>query len=133
MSTSREEIFSKVQEIVVNSLSVEEEEVTESAALSRDLGAESIDYLDIAFNLEQTFNVKVPQEEFVPREMFSNPDYVEDGKLNAKGLAALKESMPHADLTTFEADPRVDKFQDVFTVGLIVNFVEHKLAARASS
>ncbi|MEP0847756.1 MAG: acyl carrier protein [Phycisphaerae bacterium] len=125
----REEIFEKVRHTLVEALSVEEDEVTENATLTGDLGAESIDFLDIVFRLEKAFGIKIPQEELIPRDILSNPDYVADRKLNAKGLAALKQHMPHADLNAFESDPDIDKISDVFTVGTIVNFVQGKLAA----
>ena len=124
---SRAEIFEKVRETLVEALSVEEDEVTEEATLTGDLGAESIDFLDIVFRLEKAFSIKIPQEELMPRDIFSNADYVENRKLNAAGVAALKEMMPHADLTEFEKDPEIDKVSDVFTVGTIINFVQAKL------
>jgi acyl carrier protein len=127
---SRDEIFKKVQQTLVDALSVEEDEVEETATLTGDLGAESIDFLDIVFRLEKAFSIKIPQEELIPREVLSNPDYVQNKKLNAKGMAVLKQSMPHADLTEFEKDPDIDKISDVFTVGTIVNFVQAKLAAQ---
>ncbi len=125
----REEIFEKVRQTLVDALSVEEDEVTEEATLTGDLGAESIDFLDIVFRLEKAFDIKIPQEELIPRDILSNPDYVTDRKLNEAGVAALKAAMPHADLAEFEKDPDIDKISDVFTVGTIVNFVEAKLAA----
>ena len=125
----KEEIFEKVRQTLVDALSVEEDEVTEEATLTADLGAESIDFLDIVFRLEKSFNIKIPQEELMPRDILSNPDYVNDRKLNEAGVTALKESMPHADLTEFEKDPDIDKISDVFTVRTIVRFVEAKLAA----
>lgn len=127
---SRDEIFEKVQQTLIDALSVEDDEVTDEATLTGDLGAESIDFLDIVFRLEKTFNIKIPQDELIPREILSNPDYVEDRKMNAAGIAALKASMPHADLAEFEQDPDIDKISDVFTVGTIVRFVETKLAAQ---
>jgi acyl carrier protein len=125
----KEEILEKVRQTLVDALSVEDDEVTEEATLTGDLGAESIDFLDIVFRLEKSFGIKIPQEELIPRDVLSNPDYVNDRKLNEAGIAALKESMPHADLTEFEKDPDIDKISDVFTVGTIVRFVEAKLAA----
>jgi acyl carrier protein len=127
---SRDEILEKVRETLVDALSVDEDEVREDVTLTGDLGAESIDYLDIVFRLEKAFNIKIPQEELLPREILSNADYVENRKLNPAGLQALKASMPHADLTEFEQDPDIDKISDVFTVGSIVNFIEAKLAAQ---
>jgi acyl carrier protein len=124
----REEVFAKVRQALVDALSVEEDEVTEEATLTGDLQAESIDILDIVFRLEKAFGIKISQEELTPRDVLSNPEYVNNRKLNAAGLAALKERVRHADWSKFEQDPDIDKILDVFTVGTIVNFVEHKLA-----
>jgi acyl carrier protein len=124
----RDEVFAKVRQALVDALSVEEDEVTESATLTGDLQAESIDILDIVFRLEKAFGIKISQEELTPRDVLSNPEYVNNRKLNAAGLAALKERVRHADWSKFEQDPDIDKILDVFTVGTIVNFVEHKLA-----
>jgi acyl carrier protein len=128
-NVSRKEIFEKVRQTLVDALSVEDDEVTEEATLTGDLGAESIDFLDIVFRLEKAFGIKIPQEELIPRDILSNAAYVENRKLNAAGVAALKKAMPHADLAEFEKDPEIDKISDVFTVGTIINFVQAKLAA----
>lgn len=128
---SREEIFSKVRQTLVDALSVDEADVTESATLTGDLGAESIDFLDIVFRLEKCFSIKIPQEELMPREILSNPDFVVNRRVNEAGLAALRKTMPHADLTEFAQDPDIEKLQEVFTVGSIVNFVQSKIAAAA--
>jgi len=125
----REEIFEKVRQALVDALSVEEDEVTEKATLFNDLGAESIDFLDIIFRLEKAFNVKIAQEELTQMDIVNNPAYQENRKLNAAGLAALKERIKDGDWATFEQDPSIDKIQNVFTVGTIVNFIAQKLAA----
>ncbi|HOK67154.1 MAG TPA: acyl carrier protein [Anaerohalosphaeraceae bacterium] len=128
MAISREEIFKKVQDVLVDALGLDEEDVTEEATLMGDLGAESIDFLDIVFRLEKTFNIKVPREELFPAEsVLNNPEFVSGGKLTAKGLAELKARMPHTDLTDFAKDPDVNKIADLFTVGAIVNFLDAKL------
>ncbi len=124
----REQIFEKVQQALVEALSVEEDEVTEEATLTGDLQAESIDILDIVFRLEKSFSIKISQEELTPRDVLSNADYVTDRRLNDVGLKALRERIPHADWSKFEQDPDIDKILDVFTVGTIVSFVESKLA-----
>lgn len=127
---AREEIFEKVKQTLIDALSVEDDEVSEAATLTGDLGAESIDFLDIVFRLEKSFDIKIPQEELISRDVLSNPEYVNDRKLNAAGVKALKKAMPHADLSEFEKDPDIDKISDVFTVGTIINFVEAKLAEK---
>jgi acyl carrier protein len=127
---SRDEIFAKVRQALVDALSVDPEDVTESATLTGDLQAESIDILDIVFRLEKAFSIKISQEELTPRDVLSNPDYVSNRKLNAAGLAALRQRVEHADFSKFERDPDIDKILDVFTVATIVNFVESKLKAQ---
>lgn len=128
MAMSREDIFEKVQEVLVDALGLDEDEVTESATLMGDLGAESIDFLDIVFRLEKAFNIKVPREELFPAEaVLNNPEFVSGGKLTDKGLAEIKARMPHTDLSKFEQDPDVNRIADLFTVSAIVNFVETKV------
>ncbi|MCB9851369.1 MAG: acyl carrier protein [Phycisphaerales bacterium] len=129
MALSREDIFSRVKEVMVEALGVDDDEVTESATLSGDLGAESIDYLDIVFRLERDFSIKIPRGELFPDEVLNNPEYVDNGKLTDVGLKKLQEAMPHADLSGFASDPDVARMPEFFTVGTIVNYVERKLAA----
>jgi len=126
---TKDEIFGKVRQTLVDALSVDEDEVREDATLMGDLGAESIDLLDIVFRLEKTFGIKIPQEELMQSEILGNPDYVVDGRLNAAGITALKRNMPHADLSDFEKDPDIERISQVFTVDTIVRFVESKLHA----
>jgi len=127
MAVSEEEAFEKVREVLVDALGVDDEEVTPEAKISADLGAESIDYLDITFRLEKAFDIKIPRGELVPEQLLNNPEYVQDGRLTAEGLARLKERMTHADLTEFEKDPEVAKIMDLFTVQTIVNYVMSKV------
>ena len=127
--TSKSEIFSKVQEALVDALGVDEDEVTPTATLQGDLGAESIDFLDIVFRLEKAFGIKIERGELFPEDILTNTEYVEDGKVNAAGMAKLKERMPFADLSQFAADPSVQNLGKQLTVQDMCNFVEHKLAA----
>ena len=128
MAMSRDEIFTQVQEVLVDALGVDDDEVTTEATLMGDLGAESIDFLDIVFRLEKAFGIKIPREELFPAEsLMNNSEYVHNGKLTEKGLAELRDKMPHTDLTSFESDPDINKLGDLFTVNAIINYVEGKL------
>ncbi len=129
MAMSREEVFNRVKDVLVEALGVDDDEVTESSTLSGDLGAESIDFLDIVFRLERDFSIKIPRGELFPDDLLNNPEYVENGKMTPLGLEKLKEAMPHADLSGFEENPDVSRMPDYFTVATIVNYVESKLAA----
>ncbi len=124
---TRDAIFEKVREVLVDALAVDEDEVTAKASLVDDLGAESIDFLDIVFKLEQTFGFKIAQGELFPENVMKDPKYVKDGKVTTEGLARLKERLPHVDFASFEASPEIAKVATVFTVDTLVNFVENKL------
>lgn len=123
----RNEIFEKVRDVLVDALAVDEDEVTTEATLTTDLGAESIDFLDIVFKLEQEFGFKIQQGELFPENVAQDPEYVQDGKLTDKGLETLKQRMPHVDFAKIEADRSIAKVSEVFTVDTLVNFCEAKL------
>jgi len=129
MPMNRGEIFENVRETLVDALAVEPDEVTENATLTGDLGAESIDFLDIVFRLEKSFNIKIPRGELFPDDLLNNPDYVSNGKFTTIGLQQIKKAMPHADFSKFESDPDVNKMPDLFTVKTLVNYIESKLKA----
>jgi acyl carrier protein len=128
MTMTHEEIFSKVRTTLIDALNVDESEVTPTARLQGDLNAESIDFLDIVFRLERQFNLKIPREDLFPESIFAgDPRFVSDGKVNAEGLVELQTRMPYADLSKFKLDPRLDKINDLFTVDLIVRYLESKV------
>ncbi len=129
MPMTEEEAFEKVREILVDSLGVDDDEVTPEAKLSADLGAESIDFLEIVFKLEKSFDIKIPRGELLPDNVLNNPEYVQDGKLTDVGLAELKQRMAHVDFAEFEQDPDINKMMDLFTTQTIVNFALSKVNA----
>lgn len=129
---NRDEIFKDVQEVLVDALGVDDDEVTTESTLTGDLGAESIDFLDIVFRLEKAFGIKIPREELFPAEsLMNNSEFISKGKFTEKGLAELRDKIPHTDLSTFKNNPDVNKLGDLFTVGAIVNYVETKLNSAA--
>jgi acyl carrier protein len=132
MAMSRDEIQKKVQEILVDALGVDEEEVKPEAVLRDDLGAESIDYLDIQFRLEKAFGIKIEKGEMFNPELANDPTFVQDGKVTPKGIAELKTRMPFADVAKLEADPQLDNMAQLFTVDMITEFVVQKLAKTAA-
>ena len=127
MALSRDDIMEKVREAMVDALGVDEDEVTPEARIGGDLGAESIDFLDIVFRLEKAFNIKIPRGDLFPDNILTSDEYVQDGKLTAKGIEELKARMPYADLQEFEKNPTVQDIVDLFTVDMIVGYVEAKL------
>jgi acyl carrier protein len=126
MATS-DEVFEKVREALVDALGVDDDEVTADATLVGDLGAESIDFLDIVFRLEKTFDIEIPRAELFPEDILTNAEYVEDGRVTNTGVDELKKRMPFADLTKFEANPLVQEFGNLLTVNDMCRYVTSKL------
>ncbi len=133
MPMSRDEIYSKVQAVLVDALGVDEEEVTPNAVIRDDLGAESIDFLDIMFRLEKAFGIKIPRGEMIPENLAQDPNIVKDGVVTPAGISMLKSKMPHSDFSEFERDPKLDNMSKLFTVNAIVNYVQQKLEQPAAA
>ena len=130
---TQDEIFTKVSATLVEALNVDEEDVKLTSTLQGDLGAESIDFLDIVFRLEREFGIKIPRNELFPESIFQGDhDFVANGKVTTKGLAELRERMPFADLNQFEKNPDLSKLSDLFTVDLITRYIHGKLKAKAA-
>ena len=127
---NKDEVFEKVREALVDALGVDDEEVTPDATMVGDLGAESIDFLDIVFKLEKAFDIQIPRDELFPDDILTNAEYVQDGKVTADGLAKLKERMPFADLTKFEENPLVQNFGNLLTVQDLCNYVGTKVGVQ---
>jgi acyl carrier protein len=127
MTLSSDEIFEKVQAALVDALGVDDDEVTADATLVGDLGAESIDFLDIVFKLEKSFGITIPREELSPEDILTNSQYVKDGLVTADGIGELKKRMAWADLSKFEQNPRVQDFGNLLTVGDMCNYVATKI------
>src|SRR5438067_12508385 len=125
---TQDEIYTKVSATLVEALNVDEEDIRPTSTLQGDLGAESIDFLDIVFRLEREFGIKIPRGELFPESIFQgDPDFVQDGRVTDKGLNELKTRMPFADLAKFEADPQVTNISDLFTVEMITRYIQGKL------
>jgi acyl carrier protein len=125
---TQDEIYQKVSETLVEALNVDEDQITPAATLQGDLGAESIDFLDIVFRLEREFGIKIPRGELFPESIFQgDPEFVQDGKITDKGMKELEQRMPFADLAKFKQNPDFEGLRDLFTVDLISRYIQSKL------
>jgi acyl carrier protein len=129
MPPTKEEIFNKIRAALVDALGVDDDEVTPQATLVGDLGAESIDFLDIVFRLEKTFGIEIPRSELFPEDILTSAEYVQNGRVTPAGVEELKRRMPFADLSRFEANPAVQDFGNLLTVSDLCRYVESKVAA----
>ena len=130
MPATKDEVYKKVQTALVDALGVDEEEVTPQATMVGDLGAESIDFLDIVFKLEKAFGIEIPRKELSPEDILTNADFVSDGKVTPAGISELKRRMPFVDFAKFEASPQVREFSNLLTVGDLCRYVESKVGAK---
>jgi acyl carrier protein len=132
--SATEQINARVARVLVEVLNADEDDVTPGATLQGDLGAESIDFMDIMFRLEREFNIRIEGNELFPESIFRNePGFVQDGRLTDQGLAELRTRLPHADLSGLEHDRRLSNVPDLFTVGLVTRYVAWKLAHDAEA
>lgn len=117
------EVYRKIKECLIEALGVDEGEIKPEARIMDDLGAESIDFLDIVFRLEKAFGIKIPRGGLFPENILSNEAFVKDGRVTPQGLEELRKRMPYADLASFEKAPLVSNFSSLFTVDLIHRYV----------
>lgn len=125
------EIYEGVKEAIVEALGVEEDEVEASSSLFDDLGAESLDLLDIVFRIEKTFGIKIPrggiQQDVLSAEGLKEEEVVVDGALTALGAEKLREKMPEADPEKLKEGFRLDDLPTLFTVQTFVNIAKMEI------
>ncbi len=119
-----EAIYRRVVEEFCEALGLDEDEIEPDSKVIDDLGAESLDFLDIAFRLERAFGIKIPRGE-VQRAAEQNADeaFEVEGKLTTSGAAALRKAMPEVDPSEIDAGFPVRNIPGLFTVRTFLNLV----------
>ncbi len=129
-----EVVFARVQSCIAEALGLDADEVSYSARLIGDLGAESLDFLDIAFKLERAFDVRIPRGgiEATSKEGLSEGEsYEVNGVLTAAALRRLEVHMPEVPPAEFRAGLKVSEVPALMRVGTFYNVVTNLQAARA--
>jgi acyl carrier protein len=127
MADAANEIFDKVKDCIAKALQINASDVQTDSKLIADLGAESIDFLDIVFRLEKAFAIKIPRDDLFPEKVLTDPRYVKDGRITTEGLAILKQKLSSVSFESFEKDPVVSKLSDLFTVRMILEYITRRL------
>jgi len=125
-------VWAKVQDAFAAALGLEEDEVQLDAKLIEDLGAESLDFLDIVYRLERAFDIKIPRGGIEGTAQEEAGEYEVDGILTDSGLAALKQLMPEVPADEFVEGMRVTEVPEVFRVATFYNLVCHLMEQKAS-
>ena len=128
---TKEEVFDKVKDSLIEALGLDDDEVTPEATMVGDLGAESIDFLDIVFRLEKAFGIEIPRKELFPEDILTNAEFVEGGKVTETGLNEIRARMPFIDLSKFEENPVVQDFGNLLTVSDLCRYISGKVGAAA--
>lgn len=123
----KDEIIKNVNSIISQALKVEEKKITLQSSLIKDLGAESIDFLDIVFRLEKTFKIKIPKGELFPEKILTDARFVKNGLVTQTGIEELKQKMSNVNWGEFAKNPQVSNLGNLFTVGTIVDYLSGKL------
>lgn len=128
----RHEIEGVVHQAVAEALALDDDEVTTDATLMDELGAESIDLLDILFRLEKGVGVKIQAADLstyvqggIPDEEFGDENEI----ITEKGLNHLKSVMPQIDADALAGSLRADQVMDLFTVDNLVDMVVERQQA----
>ncbi|MDR1484699.1 MAG: acyl carrier protein [Planctomycetaceae bacterium] len=125
----KEEIYDYVKKALIEALAVDEDEINPESTLVGDLGAESIDILDIVFQLEKMLGIKIERGELVPDDVANDKEgkYVQDNKLTELGLSEIKKRMPFANVKELEKNPMVANIITILTVRDLCYIVESKV------
>ncbi len=120
-----ESIFPKVREIIADVLVIDEDDINLTSRLIADLGAESIDFLDLVFQLEKEFNVKLPrgQLEKNARGDLAEDEFEKAGVLSEKGMVALRNYLTEVPAEYFKPGMKVNEIPMLFTVNTFCKFI----------
>ena len=121
------EIIQNVKSVISQALKVDESKIGLGSSLIRDLGAESIDFLDIVFRLEKTFKIKIPKGELFPEKILTDARFVKAGLVTEAGIQELKTRLPNLDWNDFAKNPAISNLGNLFTVGMVVDYLAEKL------
>jgi acyl carrier protein len=121
------EIAEKVRNIVAEALALAPAAVKNESLLMTDLGAESLDYLDIVFKIERTFGIQITRGEMqkVARGDMTDEEFAPGGVISDKGLERLRELMPEAK-DSIVPGLRPVQILALFSVQTFINMVEAK-------
>jgi len=130
---SAEAVYPKVKEIIADVLVIDEEDVTPNSRLIAELGAESIDFLDLVFQLEREFKIKIPrgQLEKNARGELAEDEFEKGGVITEKGMVALKAYLSEVPEESFSATMKVNEIPMLFTVETFCKLVSKAMSEQS--
>ena len=111
----------------MEALELDEDELDWNSTILDDLGAESLDLLDIVFRLEREFDIQIPRGQLV-----AEADAEENGRLTESGAARLREVMPEVPADEIQAGFKTSEVPTLFRVATFYNLVSSLIAEKAA-
>jgi acyl carrier protein len=127
------EILDRLKPLLVEVLGVAPEKIRPDSVLITDLGAESIDLLDLSFRIEETFQVTIESNEIEREATKRLPGgvYEADGRLTEQALAEIRKSLPELDHGKLVPGLRKADLPSLLTVEFFVKLIARKLAEKS--
>lgn len=128
-----ETVYPRVASIICDVLAIDEDKIAINKRLLSDLGAESIDLLDLIFQLEREFKIKIPlrQIEKESRGTLSDAEFEQQGVITPAGLASLKNHLAEVPEEFFKSNLKVSEIPTLFTVGTFCKIVVNAVASQS--
>lgn len=123
MAEPSPEVVDRVKQILATALDRPAEEISLGSSLIDDLGAESIDFLDIQFRLEDEFSVEIEDEIWKGSLDMSDPRWMIEDRVTSEGLNRLRSLQPEYSWDRLEKEVRGADLPRLITVQTIVNFI----------
>ena len=122
-------VLDRVRAVIADALYLDADEVKRESSLMKDLGAESIDFLDIMFRLEKEFSIKLPKGDIErkARGGLSDEQFAVDGKLTAAAIESIKKAMPEVNPGDLGRNLLVRDIPSLFTVATFERMVSEQM------
>jgi acyl carrier protein len=130
---SKQDVERRVLEVIAKAMDRPVSEIHPSSTLEGDLGAQSLDYLDIAFSLEREFRIQFPRADFLQRasDHFGEENLVHNGVVTPLGLKLLATGMPELDPSELKPGLKVTEVRQMFIVATFIRVVLQLLKSKA--
>jgi len=132
MTMTETDVFEKLLPLIREVTGAKAGQVTMDSNLMTDLGAESIDLLDLSFLIEETFGITIEADEFERQAIANIPGglYERDGVLTPEAIEELREALPEVEPDRFQPGMKKIDVPSVLTVAVFVHLIQRKTAAR---
>lgn len=130
---TEEEIFEKLMPLVREVTGAREDQITMESGLMQDLGAESVDLLDLSFLIEETFDIVINADEFEQQtsKRLDDKEYEKDGVLTDEALEELRKALPEVPVEYLKPGLKKIELPSVLNVAVFVHLIQHKFAEKS--